>query len=133
MTSCPSSEESEAVHGSVSAEKTQQVPKIWPPARILFGSCNSQDHDQPLWERIRARNATAFVWAGDAVYGDDRFEWRKGKDSFFPTRVALEASPEHLQHLYDQQSMVPGYKALLETGIHVLGTIDDVRKNLLLS
>ena len=43
-----------------------------PPSRILFGSCNSQYHEQPLWPNIISRNAAAFVWCGDAVYADDR-------------------------------------------------------------
>lgn len=39
------------------------------PSRILFGSCSSQSYsEQPLWSAILARNATAWVWGGDAIY-----------------------------------------------------------------
>jgi hypothetical protein len=42
-------------------------------SRILFGSCNSQEYPQPLWPVIASRNATAFVWAGDAIYAGELY------------------------------------------------------------
>ena len=62
--------------GSRSVANNQD--KMSPPlrtskSRIIFGSCNSQLHkEQPLWPVIESRNATAFIWGGDAVYADDR-------------------------------------------------------------
>ena len=38
------------------------------PSRIGFGSCNSQELDQPLWPILSSRNISAFVWGGDAIY-----------------------------------------------------------------
>ena len=73
-----------------------------------------------MWSVIRSRNATAFVWAGDAVYADDRIE------GTFPTRKKhLGADPEYLRQLLDLQRNQPGYKALLESNINIFGTVDD--------
>jgi alkaline phosphatase D len=47
-------------------EETGHAPDS--KSRILFGSCNSQEYPQPLWSVMASRNATAFVWAGDAIY-----------------------------------------------------------------
>jgi hypothetical protein len=51
-----------------SASATNTSPKT--PSRILFGSCSSQHYEQVLWPSIIHRNATAFVWGGDAIYGE---------------------------------------------------------------
>jgi alkaline phosphatase D len=91
-----------------------------PSSRLIFGSCTSLHHKrQPLWPTIQKRNATAFVWGGDAIYADDRVEW----NGIFYRR--LDATPEYLRHLYQQQRKVPGYQALLESNISIFGTIDD--------
>jgi hypothetical protein len=91
------------------------------PSRLIFGSCNSQLHkEQPLWPVIEKRNATAFVWGGDAVYADDRID----QESFF-FRKHHDGSPEYLRILYDQQRSKPGYRSLLDSNISVFGTIDD--------
>ena len=50
------------------ASATSTAPKS--PSRILFGSCSSQHYEQVLWPSIIHRNATAFVWGGDAIYGE---------------------------------------------------------------
>jgi hypothetical protein len=52
---------------SAVASSTSTAPKT--PSRILFGSCSSQHYEQKLWPAIIHRNATAFVWGGDAIYG----------------------------------------------------------------
>ena len=79
-------------------------------SRILFASCNSQHHEQVLWESILSRNANAFVWGGDAIYADiDR----------------NEATPEILAKLYNEQKEHAGYKRLLDTKIPILGVLDD--------
>jgi alkaline phosphatase D len=73
-----------------------------------------------LWPVIEKRNATAFVWGGDAVYADDRVEWKYG---IFPRR--LDATPDYLKQLFLQQREHRGYQALLKTNISIFGTIDD--------
>jgi hypothetical protein len=50
------------------AAATSTLPET--PSRILFGSCSSQHYEQVLWPAIIHRNATAFVWGGDAIYGE---------------------------------------------------------------
>jgi hypothetical protein len=90
-----------------------------PTSRFIFGSCNSQHFKQPFWDVIDQRNATAFIWAGDAVYADDRRD-EDGK--------VLDATPEYLQELYQEQQRVPGYKELIDknkSGVSIFGTMDD--------
>jgi alkaline phosphatase D len=87
------------------------------PDRIIFGSCNSQHYlEQPFWDVISKRNPTAFVWAGDAVYGDDRKQINSNK--------IMDATPDYLHQLYKEQREVPGYQNLLNK-ISIFGTIDD--------
>ena len=64
------------------ANATTNDEKSNSPSRIIFGSCNSQYYEQPLWKVIQDRNPTAFVWAGDAVYADDikREPWMNDDD-----------------------------------------------------
>ena len=76
------------------------------PSRILFGSCNSQAYPQPLWPAIVARNATAWVWAGDAIYSD-------------------HVTPERREGLYSDLRNHAGYKQLLEHHTAIMGTWDD--------
>ena len=84
------------------------------PARILFGSCNSQHLKQPLWPAIMERNAQAFVWAGDAVYGDGH-----------AGRNIVVATPTKLAADYEFLLTSDPYQKLMETNITILGTIDD--------
>lgn len=89
-------------------------------SRMAFGSCTSQHHEeQPFWDVLLKRNITAFVWGGDAVYADDRLVSR------FPRKKVLDATPEYLNRLLQEQRNVPGYKALLDSKISIFGTIDD--------
>ncbi|KAG7369680.1 PhoD-like phosphatase [Nitzschia inconspicua] len=86
------------------------------PSRIIFGSCSSQHFEQPFWDVIQRRDPTAFVWAGDAVYADDR---RDENGSI------LDGTPDYLRMLYQQQHHVPGYQALVRSGVSIFGTMDD--------
>lgn len=101
-------------------------------SRIAFGSCNSQYYENPFWDIIRERHPTAFVWAGDAVYADDRDECREEccaeKDSTLEKMPY--ATPEYLRELLTKQLQVESYKRLLQdnhggTNISIFGTIDD--------
>lgn len=58
---------------SNSNEETNEKRAPNGKSRILFGSCNSQEYPQPLWPVIASRNATAFVWAGDAIYAGELY------------------------------------------------------------
>lgn len=122
------------------------------PDRILFGSCNSQHYEQVLWTVVRSRNASAFVWAGDAVYGDD-FEdslphqasrlgslltnqylprWLSDSQTaqwlsstVLAERKVKPATPYLLKELYQNLSQREGYKQILESNMTILGAIDD--------
>jgi alkaline phosphatase D len=90
------------------------------PSRFIFGSCNSQHFQQPFWDVIIQRDVTAFIWAGDAVYADDR----RDKDG-----NVLDATPEYLRQLYQKQRSVPGYQELTDKsnklGVSIFGAMDD--------
>jgi alkaline phosphatase D len=89
------------------------------PSRLIFGSCNSQHFDQPFWDVILKRDTTAFIWAGDAVYADDRRDVDGNK---------LDATSEYLRQLYQEQRSVPGYHELTDktkSGVSIFGTMDD--------
>jgi len=38
--------------------------------RIAFGSCNNQNHQQPLWPVIIEKKPDLFIWGGDNVYAE---------------------------------------------------------------
>jgi PhoD-like phosphatase len=86
--------------------------------RILVGSCHSQhylnDGKSLIWASMAKRNASAFVWAGDAVYGDDFvLNPESGK------MVPQVATPLVLQQLYQELLDSAEYRNF------VMGTIDD--------
>lgn len=93
------------------------------PSRILFGSCNSQAYPQPLWPAVVARNATAFVWAGDAIYSDPVIG--HNFSTFPPRPIVDRPTPERWHELYQEQKNHDGYKQLLEGDTFVTGTMDD--------
>jgi len=116
-------------------------------SRLLFGSCSSQLHPQPLWPIMERRDAAGFVWGGDAVYADDRkstseFSDSNGGDDLsdghaYPLEQQRgekprnrwryrDATPDYLSHLLlHQRHAQPNYTHFVDTGIDVFGTIDD--------
>ena len=48
----------------------QQLPLPAEISRIAFGSCNSQDKDQPMWAVMQKDNPELFIFLGDNIYGD---------------------------------------------------------------
>lgn len=108
-------------------------------SRILFGSCHSQHYylynsqrknesdTLPIWESMSTRNASAMIWVGDAIYGDDfvrpplsntttaattttTWYWTKLLSSWNNGKMILRpATPSILQELYDQLITNPGY------------------------
>ena len=86
-------------------------------SRLLFGSCSKVHLPQPLWPWIRKRHPKAWIWAGDAVYGD-RFV------RAFP--LTFEAlGPQYLRDAYAKQNAIPEYARLREEVPYFLGTWDD--------
>jgi alkaline phosphatase D len=76
-----------------------------PISRIAFGSCNDQDHAQPLWPLIAAGRPDLWVWLGDNVYSD--------------TEDMDKMRADYAKQLADE-----GYRALLAS-TPVVGTWDD--------
>ena len=91
-------------------------------SRLLFGSCNNQDYDQPLWNHVLKRNGTAFVWGGDAIYADRN----TGLDysTFPPNPHIQQATPQVLESVYKQQLANDNYRKVRDS-MFVIGTIDD--------
>ncbi len=128
------------------ASETSTAPKT--PSRILFGSCSSQHYEQVLWPAIIHRNATSFVWGGDAIYGEcdvglsfvcfsyplrllsllSLFTFGLTADDFHVVngkKVVKEATPLMLKELYTEQLQHAGYRALLDRNVTILGAMDD--------
>ncbi len=73
--------------------------------RIAFGSCNNQNHDQPLWKDLMLTKPDLWIWGGDIIYAD----WERNYD--------IKAS-------YEKQKMQPDYKEF-SSKTPVLGIWDD--------
>jgi len=59
------------------------------------------------------------------VYGDDRTEWVGDSYYYYSRPRIVDATPDYLRLLFDEQKRHPGYRALLDTNISIFGTIDD--------
>ena len=92
-----------------------------PTSRILFASCNSQQHKNELWDNLASRGASTFVWSGDAVYGDDFYP----KTSLWAKKQVREATPNVLKNLYSDLLEAAGYQRLREVTPQILGVFDD--------
>jgi alkaline phosphatase D len=72
---------------------------------LAFGSCNSQERDQPLWLPILKNKPQLWVWLGDNIYGDtDDMQVMAAK--------------------YQKQLAEPNYQKLIAT-TPIIGTWDD--------
>jgi len=86
-------------------------------SRLVFGSCNKVHLPQPLWPYVRARNPKAWIWAGDAVYGDRLVR---------ALPLTFEAmGPQYLRDAYATQNAIPEYALLRKEVPYFLGTWDD--------
>jgi len=98
--------------------------------RIHLGSCHSQHHPSRIWPAIAARNGSAWVWIGDAVYGDDFQDLDSSKNYTMSERMMQktprDGTPSILQDLYRDMLQSDGYTSFLQRRQPiVLGTIDD--------
>eukprot|EP00520_Triparma_pacifica_P020338 CAMPEP_0118646610 /NCGR_PEP_ID=MMETSP0785-20121206/8152_1 /TAXON_ID=91992 /ORGANISM="Bolidomonas pacifica, Strain CCMP 1866" /LENGTH=277 /DNA_ID=CAMNT_0006538623 /DNA_START=212 /DNA_END=1042 /DNA_ORIENTATION=- len=87
---------------------------------LVFLSCNNPLHPftpqtTSLWRSIHQINPLGFVWAGDAVYGDEL-----SFDTFPPKRIP--ATEDKLKSYYDLLLSSPYYPV---PSSHHIGTIDD--------
>lgn len=82
--------------------------------RILFSSCHSQYYDTVLWDSMSFRNATAFVWGGDSIYGDT---FHRNNRTMIETllfkRFVQQAEPQDLIDAYNQLLQDPGYNQFM--------------------
>lgn len=72
-----------------------------------------------------ARNASSFVFGGDAVYGNQRVTYDKRAFFLAPVRESGPVTPEELRAAFDAQLQREEYQRFLQTGINVFGTWDD--------
>jgi len=107
--------------------------------KILFGSCNAPfglmtgiENDQPLWDPILREKADAFVWLGDVIYSDSTsldILLQRSSVPLKPVNVSDwppdSDKPAQLRWLYNYQKQYPGYKRLINSQTHILGTWDD--------
>ena len=86
-------------------------------SRLVFGSCSKTNLPQPLWPYVRARDPQAWIWAGDAVYGDRMVR---------ALPLTFEAmGPQYLRAAYARQNVIPEYALLRKEVPYFLGTWDD--------
>ena len=86
-------------------------------SRLVFGSCSKVHLPQPLWPWIRKRHPKAWIWAGDAVYGDRLVR---------AVPLTFEAmGPQYLRDAYARQNAIPEYARLREEVPHWIATWDD--------
>ena len=76
-----------------------------PLNRIAFGSCNNEQSEQPLWDKITAQKPDLWIWMGDNIYAD--------------TEDTLV-----LKKCWELQESKPGYGNLVKT-VPIIGTWDD--------
>lgn len=55
--------------------------------RIAFGSCNNQNHEQPLWDDLLLTKPDLWIWGGDVIYAD----WERHYD----IRASYEKQKRH--------------------------------------
>ena len=73
--------------------------------RIAFGSCASQERDQPIWESVVSHSPDLFLFIGDNIYADTE-------------------DMEVMKNKYAKLAAKPGYQKLLQT-TKVLSVWDD--------
>lgn len=73
--------------------------------RIAFGSCNSQNHKQPLWQSISQQKPDLFIWGGDNVYAETK-------------------NPALIERAYEKQNQNNDYQNFKKQTA-IIGTWDD--------
>lgn len=91
--------------GRVVAEETAEAVRPQVLHRIAFGSCDTQDHPQLIWDDVVAVKPDLFLFLGDNIYADTE-------------DMAL------MKAKYGILGAAPGYQKLLKT-CPVLATWDD--------
>lgn len=84
---------------------TESEGQAEPLERVAFGSCASQDRDQPIWDAILAQDPDLFLFIGDNIYADTE-------------------DMDVMRRKYGMLADKPGYRQLRAT-CPVLSTWDD--------
>lgn len=108
----------------------------------------------PIWETMSTRNASAMIWVGDAIYGDDfevvahppppphtpttvsssttssinTINWNQFVSSWFSfqgKRILRPATPTILQELFHQLITNPGYRRFTRRDVATMTTADN--------
>ena len=119
--------------GAKSAASTHQA--VAPPSattRIHIGSCSDTHEPQPLWSVLEKRNADAFFWGGDIVYGDrdpavlkKRPAWYRNAQELFAAAKPVAANASVLDALYRAQEKNEAYRRYASSVKILDGIYDD--------
>ena len=122
--------------GATSAASTHLFKRaVAPPSattRIHIGSCSDTHEPQPLWSVLEKRNADAFFWGGDVVYGDrdpavlkKRPAWYRNAQELFAAAKPTAANASVLDALYRAQAKNEAYRRYASSVKVLDGIYDD--------
>ena len=122
--------------GATSAASTHLFKQaVAPPSattRIHIGSCSDTHEPQPLWSVLEKRNADAFFWGGDVVYGDrdpavlkKRPAWYRNAQELFAAAKPTAANASVLDALYRAQAKNEAYRRYASSVKVLDGIYDD--------
>lgn len=102
--------------GDGASEATTNIPSLSPQSDMMvtdqvidviaFGSCNSEQKEQPLWPVIAQEDPDLWIWTGDNVYADTE-------------------DPVKFRETYDLQLANADYASFVESVPFLTGTWDD--------
>ena len=108
---------------------------VAPPSattRIHIGSCSDTHEPQPLWSVLEKRDADAFFWGGDVVYGDrdpavlkKRPAWYRNFQELFAAAKPTAANASVLDALYRAQAKNEAYRRYASSVKILDGIYDD--------
>ena len=122
--------------GAKSAASTHLFKQAAAPpsatTRIHIGSCSDTHEPQPLWSVLEKRNADAFFWGGDVVYGDrdpavlkKRPAWYRNVQELFAAAKPTAANASVLDALYRAQAKNEAYRRYASSVKILDGIYDD--------
>ena len=122
--------------GAKSAANTHLFKQAAAPpsatTRIHIGSCSDTHEPRPLWSVLEKRDADAFFWGGDVVYGDrdpavlkKRPAWYRNVQELFSTAKPTAANAWVLDALYRTQAKNEAYRRYASSVKILDGIYDD--------
>ena len=117
---------------STHPSKQAVAPPSTTKTRIHIGSCSDTHEPQPLWNVLEKRNADAFFWGGDVVYGDrdpavlkKRPAWYRNAQELFAAAKPTAANASVLDALYRTQAKNEAYRRYASSVKVLDGIYDD--------